>query len=54
MGDDNNTIRIAMVEWIGKNAKTPLLTSSRLHRGLEGDITGPLLCPVDYDFKDPA
>ncbi|KAJ6605158.1 hypothetical protein DFH09DRAFT_1353728 [Mycena vulgaris] len=53
MCDDNGSVRSAMVGWIGKNAKPPLDTSSRVHRGLEGDVTGPLLFPVDYDHNDP-
>ncbi|KAJ6453691.1 hypothetical protein DFH09DRAFT_1298221 [Mycena vulgaris] len=53
MCDDNGSVRSAMVGWIGKNAKPPLDASSRVHRGLEGDVTGPLLFPVDYDHNDP-
>ncbi|KAJ6557054.1 hypothetical protein DFH09DRAFT_1365457 [Mycena vulgaris] len=37
MCDDNGSVRSAM----------------HVHRGLEGDVTGPLLFPVDYDHNDP-
>ncbi|KAJ7025188.1 hypothetical protein C8F04DRAFT_1191757 [Mycena alexandri] len=52
-GDDVNSVRAAMVEFIGKGAKDPLVATSRHNRGLESDVTGPLLFPVEYDYSDP-
>ncbi|KAJ7123861.1 hypothetical protein C8R43DRAFT_958999 [Mycena crocata] len=52
MGDDNNSTRAAIIDWIEKSLTAPLSPSSRVNRGIEGDVTGPLLFPVDYDYND--
>ncbi|KAJ7173698.1 hypothetical protein C8R46DRAFT_1189872 [Mycena filopes] len=53
-GDDVNSVRAAMAGFIGKGAKDPLVATSRHNRGPEGEVTGPLIFPVDYDYNDPA
>ncbi|KAJ7689716.1 hypothetical protein B0H17DRAFT_849093, partial [Mycena rosella] len=52
-GDDTGSVRAAMVEWVPKGTKEPLIATSRVNRGIEGEVTGPLICPVDYDLADP-
>ncbi|KAK7031882.1 hypothetical protein R3P38DRAFT_2522164, partial [Favolaschia claudopus] len=51
--DDVSSVRAAMADFVNyKGAKDPLTPSSRDNRGAEGEITGPLLFPVDYDYND--
>lgn len=52
-GDDVNSVRAAMAGFVGKGAKDPLVPTSRHNRGLEGEATGPLIFPVDYDYTNP-
>ncbi|KAJ7927900.1 hypothetical protein B0H13DRAFT_2312076 [Mycena leptocephala] len=51
-GDDVSSVRAAMAGFVGKGAKDPLIATSRANRGLESEVTGPLLFPVDYDYHD--
>ncbi|KAF7372465.1 hypothetical protein MVEN_00108100 [Mycena venus] len=45
----------AMVDFVNfPGAKDPLVASSRDNRGAEGEVTGPLIFPVDYDYTDPV
>ncbi|KAF8183460.1 hypothetical protein K438DRAFT_1974943 [Mycena galopus ATCC 62051] len=53
--DDINSVRAAMVDFVNfPGAKDPLVASSRNNRGAEGEVTGPLIFPVDYDYTDPV
>jgi hypothetical protein len=58
--DDTCRIKIAIADWL--NGRTPLnpeapkiTLSNRVKedRGYPNDITGGLLCPIDYDWDDP-
>ncbi|KAF8189080.1 hypothetical protein K438DRAFT_1473351, partial [Mycena galopus ATCC 62051] len=52
-GDDVNSVRAAMADFVSySGAKDPLVASSRDNRGAEGEVTGPLIFPVDYDYND--
>ncbi|KAJ7140772.1 hypothetical protein C8R44DRAFT_866464 [Mycena epipterygia] len=53
-GDNVNSVRKGMVDWVPAGKTEHLVASLRLNWGIEGEVTGPLLCPVDYDFNDPA
>ncbi|KAJ7202897.1 hypothetical protein GGX14DRAFT_653456 [Mycena pura] len=56
VGDDNNAIRAAIIAFVPKPTAVDdcLDPESRENRGLEGAVTGRLLCPVEYDWDDPA
>ncbi|KAJ7217139.1 hypothetical protein GGX14DRAFT_561657 [Mycena pura] len=56
LGDDNNAIRAAIIAFVPKPTAVDdcLNPESRQNRGLEGAVTGRLLCPVDYDWEDPT
>jgi hypothetical protein len=56
--DDTSRLKIAVAEWI--NSRSPSTTNAPSHlsakgkdeRGINHDITGFLLCPIDYDWDD--
>ncbi|KAJ6589554.1 hypothetical protein B0H19DRAFT_1249085 [Mycena capillaripes] len=53
VGDDVGTVRAAMVGFLPKGVNESLVASSRSNRGPEGEVTGPFIFPVDYDYKNP-
>lgn len=57
-GDDAANLKPAVVSWIsdllGTPVTIPLAPPSKVGRGFEHDDTGRLLCPVDYNWDDPA
>jgi hypothetical protein len=54
--DDTSRLKIVVAEWL--NSRTPSTSHTRLtakgkdERGINHDITGHLLCPIDYDWDD--
>jgi hypothetical protein len=56
-GDDAANLKPAVVTWIAALFENPLIPfspSSKLDRGFESDITGQLLCPIDYNWNDES
>ncbi|KAM6489009.1 hypothetical protein JOM56_014326 [Amanita muscaria] len=56
-GDDVLKIRAAVAKWLNEQTPppTPLLNpDSRSNRGIQHDVTGKLLCPIDFDWDDPT
>ncbi|KAF9039168.1 hypothetical protein BJ165DRAFT_1407392 [Panaeolus papilionaceus] len=55
-GDDIRNLKLLVAEWLNKtySPKDAFSTTSRADRGLQNDITGALLCPVEYDWNDQA
>jgi hypothetical protein len=54
-GDDAANIKPAIVSWLGslfQNPEVPLSPSNKTERGFEHDITGKLLCPIEFDWDD--
>ena len=54
-GDDANSLKAAVVSWLNEVSLWPeplLSTTDKLERGFYHDMTGRLLCPVDYDWLD--
>jgi len=61
--DDTARLKVAIAEWL--NSRTPpsprevtsyntrLSTRGKEERGISNDITGRLLCPIDYNWDDP-
>jgi hypothetical protein len=55
-GDDAANLKPSVVSWIVdffENPAVPLSPTNKSDRGFEHDITGQLLCPVDFDWSDP-
>jgi hypothetical protein len=57
--DDTSRLKIAVAEWLNSRSSSPFTSHARLsakgkdERGINNDITGRLLCPIDYDWDDP-
>jgi hypothetical protein len=54
-GDDTGKLKSAVVEWVNDlygPSDPPLRANSKDKRGLNGDHTGRLLCPGEYDWDD--
>jgi Family of unknown function (DUF6698) len=58
--DDTSKLKTVVAEWI--NSRPPPTSGSlnpirisgdKEKRGIGNDITGFLLCPIDYDWSDP-
>ncbi|KIM56230.1 hypothetical protein SCLCIDRAFT_35439, partial [Scleroderma citrinum Foug A] len=53
--DDANSLKAAVVSWLNEVSLWPeplLSTTDKSERGFYHDVTGQLLCPVDYDWLD--
>jgi len=53
--DDTASVKRKIAEWLNRSnipAERHLPLSSRNERGLQNDITGRLLCPIEYDWDD--
>ncbi|KAF9042127.1 hypothetical protein BJ165DRAFT_1405840 [Panaeolus papilionaceus] len=52
--DDVRNVREAVGNWLNLTytPKDPFDIKSRADRGLQNDITGSLLCPIEYDWSD--
>ena len=58
--DDTCRIKVAVADWLNDRTppnpeapKTTLSNRVKEDRGYPNDITGCLLCPIDYDWDDP-
>lgn len=54
-GDDAANLKPAIVSWLVdffENPAVPLSPTMKADRGFEHDLTGCLLCPIDYDWND--
>jgi hypothetical protein len=54
-GDDAANLKPAVASWITELSKNPIIPispTSKSDRGFEHDITGRLLCPIDFDWAD--
>jgi hypothetical protein len=52
--DDTSRLKIALAEWINsRDSSGERLTSNgKEDRGINHDITGRLICPIDYDWDN--
>ena len=54
-GDDASSLKKEVMIWLGDlygPIQPPISPSLKYDRGLDHDITGRLLCPVEYDWDD--
>lgn len=54
-GDDAANLKPSVISWIValfENPNPPLSPTTKMDRGFEHDITGRLLCPMDYNWDD--
>ncbi|KAF8119529.1 hypothetical protein EV363DRAFT_1461977 [Boletus edulis] len=55
--DDAASLKKEVVDWLHHfygPLEPPISTALKSDRGLEHDVTGRLLCPVEYNWEDPA
>ncbi|KAM6494657.1 hypothetical protein JOM56_009280 [Amanita muscaria] len=55
-GDDILKVRAAVSKWLNEQNPPPmplLNPDSRSNRGIQHDVTGKLLCPIDFYWDDP-
>ncbi len=59
--DDTSRLKVAIAEWLnarpGQSSEsdvmpTRLSAKGKEDRGISNDVTGRLLCPIDYDWED--
>ena len=53
-GDDVLSVREAVANWLNKvyPTHTSLNISTRSNRGIKHEMTGLLLCPIEYNWTD--
>ena len=54
-GDDTASLKLAVVHWLTEaypDAQPRLEPDEKTGRGFNHDLTGHLLCPVDYNWED--
>jgi len=54
-GDDTANLKPAVISWLTElleNPMVPLSPNNKSERGFEHDLTGKLLCPVEYNWND--
>ncbi|KAG2135515.1 hypothetical protein DEU56DRAFT_908867 [Suillus clintonianus] len=54
-GDDTTSLKFAVASWLMQASPTPnpvISHRDKSYRGFYHDVTGKLLCPVDYDWND--
>ncbi|KAF8955095.1 hypothetical protein BDZ97DRAFT_1620698, partial [Flammula alnicola] len=54
--DDTSKLKVVVADWLNKRIPAPnppLAVLDRQNRGIGNDVTGRLLCPIDYDWDDP-
>ena len=54
-GDDASKLKKEVVNWLTKlfgPVNPPISPSMKSDRGLENDVTGCLLCPIEYDWNN--
>ena len=60
--DDTAKLKVAVAHWVNASTQESstnetsnwLDPTSRQGRGIDNDVTGRLLCPIDYDWDDPS
>jgi hypothetical protein len=52
--DDTSRLKIAVAEWINMRDESgeQLSSHGKEERGIGHDITGRLICPIDYNWDD--
>jgi hypothetical protein len=56
-GDDCAGLKRSVAEWLMECTPAPnpvIHKQDKTGRGFYNDVTGRLLCPVDYDWSDPT
>ncbi|KAF8447782.1 hypothetical protein L210DRAFT_3391365, partial [Boletus edulis BED1] len=56
-GDDTNNLKRSVAIWLNSQTTYPtpfLAVDDKQKRGFSHDLTGSLICPVDYDWTDPV
>ena len=53
--DDTSRLKVAIAEWLNsrETSNVRLSPKGKEGRGISNDITGRLLCPIDYDWDKP-
>lgn len=55
-GDDISDMKYSVAEWLNQSnaleATERLNAHDRTTRGLQHDVTGKLLCPIEFDWDD--
>jgi hypothetical protein len=55
--DDTGRLKVAIAEWLNdsdrSNAHTRISARAKEERGINNDVTGCLICPIDYTWDDP-
>jgi hypothetical protein len=56
--DDTSRLNSAIAEWLNSSSPSTsnaphLSAKGKDERGINHDITGFLLCPIDYDWDEP-
>ena len=61
--DDTSQLKAAVANWLNCDQRhgcdeatgsgSRLSATHRLERGISNDVTGHLLCPIEYDWDDP-
>jgi hypothetical protein len=54
-GDDTNILKYSVATWLNEQQPPPyplLLVGDKQGRGFNHDLTGSLLCPVDFNWLD--
>ena len=53
--DDTSKLKVVVADWL--NSRTPsgarISSKAKEERGINNDVTGCLLCPIDFDWDDP-
>ena len=55
-GDDANTLKTSVASWLNEQDPHPVplfIVGEKRGRGFDHNVTGKLLCPVDYNWFDP-
>jgi len=52
--DDTSRLKVAVAEWLNSRMpyQTWLSAKAKEERGTHNDVTGRLLCPIDFDWDD--
>ena len=59
--DDTSRLKMSIADWLNSRPNpngvltydTRLSTKSKEGRGISNDVTGRLLCPIDFDWDNP-
>jgi hypothetical protein len=54
--DDTSRLKVSVAEWLNSRTSTEmqarLSAKNKSERGICNDVTGRLLCPIDFDWDD--